>query len=98
VTDSSKIASVKLTTRVDDGIVVYVNGAEVLRKNIGAGTVTSSTYATSAISATNALANPVTVTIPGSAFVTGTNLITAEVHSNYRATPSASFELTAVVQ
>ena len=98
VTDASKIASVKLTTRVDDGIVVYVNGAEVLRKNIGAGTVTSSTYATSAISATNALANPVTVTIPGSAFVTGTNLITAEVHSNYRATPSASFELTAVVQ
>lgn len=98
VTDASKIASVKLTTRTDDGIVVYVNGSEVLRKNIGTGTVTSSTYATSAISATNALANPVTVTVPGSAFVTGTNLITAEVHSNYRTTPSASFELTAVVQ
>lgn len=98
VADASKIASVKLTTRADDGIVVYVNGAEVVRSNIATGTVTSSTYATSAISATNALANPVTVTVPGSAFVTGTNLITAEVHSNYRTTPSASFELTAVVQ
>lgn len=95
VVDATKVASVTLTTRADDGIVVSVNGVEVARNNIAAGAVTSSTYANSAISAANALAQPVTVMVPGSAFVTGANLVTAEVHSNYRATPSASFELTA---
>jgi hypothetical protein len=95
VADASKVASVLLTTRADDGIVVYVNGTEVLRRNIDPGAVTSGTYANVAVSASNAVANPVTLTLPGSAFVTGTNVITAEVHSNYRSTPSASFELTA---
>ncbi|MEO6201525.1 MAG: fibrinogen-like YCDxxxxGGGW domain-containing protein [Cryobacterium sp.] len=93
VSDATTIASVALTTRADDGIVVYVNGNEVLRKNIADATVTSGTYATESISATKVLANPVTVTVPGSAFVTGANVITAEVHSGYRATPSHSFEL-----
>ncbi|AMB57552.1 fibrinogen-like YCDxxxxGGGW domain-containing protein [Microterricola viridarii] len=95
VVDATKVASVKLTTRADDGIVVYVNGKEVLRNNIAAGPVTSTTYALTSVTAANALANPVTVTIPGSAFSTGKNVIAAEVHSNYKTTPSASFELAA---
>ena len=95
VLDAATIASVALTTRADDGIVIYVNGTEVLRNNIAPVIVTSGTYATSAVSAAAALANPVRVTVPGSAFVTGTNVITAEVHSEYRATPSHSFELSA---
>ena len=95
VLDATTIASVALTTRSDDGIVVYVNGAEVVRRNIADVIVTSGTYATSSISASAALADPVTVTVPGSAFVTGSNVITAEVHSGYRATSSHSFELSA---
>ncbi|HYI33596.1 MAG TPA: delta-60 repeat domain-containing protein [Glaciibacter sp.] len=95
ISDATKVASVLLTTRADDGIVVYVNGTEVLRRNIGAGTVTSTTYASTAVSGSTAVANPVTVTVPGSAFVTGTNVIAAEVHSNYRSTTSHSFELSA---
>ncbi len=98
VVDATKVASVTLTTRADDGIVVYVNGAEVLRRNIDAGTVTSTTYANAAVSASTAVANPVTVSVPGSAFTTGTNVIAVEVHSNYRSTPSHSFELSAVSQ
>ena len=39
-----------------------------------------------------------TFTVPASAFVTGANVITAEVHSNYHAASSHSFELTAAVQ
>lgn len=95
VLDATTIASVALTTRADDGIVVYVNGTEVVRNNIADVIVTSGTYATTAVSASAALANPVTVTVPGSAFVTGSNVITAEVHSNYRDTHSHSFELSA---
>jgi hypothetical protein len=95
VTDAATLGSVTITTRADDGIVLYVNGVEVGRRNLDAGTVTSSTYANTAVSASAALANPVTFTVPASAFVTGENVISAEVHVNYRATPSLSFELTA---
>ena len=98
VADATKVAAVTLTTRADDGIVVYVNGVEVLRRNINAGVVTSGTYANVAVSASTAVANPVTVSVPGSALRTGTNVIAVEVHSNYRSTPSHSFELSAVVQ
>lgn len=87
-----------MTTRADDGIVLYLNGVEITRVNMPSGTVTSGTYAISAISATNALAHPVVVQIPGSSLLAGTNVMTAEVHSNYRSTPSASFELSAVVK
>jgi hypothetical protein len=96
VTDASTFASVTLTTRADDGIVVYVNGVEVARQNIDPGAVTQNTYANKAVSAANAVANPVIITLPAADFTTGTNVISAEVHSNYRATPSHSFELSAV--
>ena len=83
-----------MTTRADDGIVVYVNGVEVGRTNLPAGTIGHNTYATAAPTAAVALANPVTYVVPGSLLQTGVNVITAEVHSNYRNTPSPSFELT----
>ncbi|HZK59620.1 MAG TPA: hypothetical protein VFC59_07135, partial [Cryobacterium sp.] len=98
VADPTLVGTVEVTTRADDGIVVYLNGVEITRVNMPSGTVTSGTYATSAISASAALANPVVVQVPGSSLVAGTNVITAEVHSNYHSTPSASFELSAVVK
>jgi hypothetical protein len=99
VADASKVESVKITTRADDGIVVYVNGTEVLRKNITAGNVvTGSTYANVAVGASTAVANPIEVTVPGTLFVTGENVISASVHSNYRSTSSHSFEMSVTKQ
>ncbi|WP_158603881.1 PKD domain-containing protein [Cryobacterium tepidiphilum] len=95
VADAAAIASVTLTARSDDGIVVYVNGTEVGRHNLPAGTIGSGTYATTAVSAATALASPVTFTVPGSALVDGANVVSVEVHSNYHAAASHSFELTA---
>jgi len=95
VANPGAFTSVTLTTRADDGIVLYVNGVEVARRNIDAGAVGFGTYANLAVSAANAVANPFTVTVPASAFVAGRNVISAEVHANYRSTPSVSFELTA---
>lgn len=82
-----------LTTRADDGIVVYVNGTEVGRSNMPSGTVTASTYALSAPSTATALATPVVLTIPKTLLVAGANSIAVEVHSNYKTTPSASMDL-----
>src|SRR5690606_13133962 len=91
----SVIEELQLTTRADDGIVLYVNGTEVLRHNVDDGPVNAGTYANKAVSAGTAVDNPLTVTVPGYLLTTGTNVITASVHSNYRSTPSHSFELEA---
>lgn len=95
IVDATKLQAVKITTRADDGVIVYVNGTEVLRRNMDPGASGAGAYANKAVSASSALATPVVVDAPGNLFVTGANVVTAEVHSNYRTTPSQSFELSA---
>ena len=85
----------RIRTRADDGIAVYVNGVEVARKNLPTSALTYRTYATAAPRTGTAQNAPVEVTIPASALQAGTNVVTAEVHSNWSATPDSSFELEA---
>ncbi len=94
--DVGSLTSLKLTTRADDGVAVYVNGTEVGRSNLPAGTLTATTYASSAPSTTSAIANQVTWDVPLNLLTNGTNSIAVEVHSNYRATPSTSMDLALV--
>jgi hypothetical protein len=82
-----------VTTRADDGIVVYVNGTEVGRSKMPEGAVTPSTYATIATSTANAVKAPVTFDVPASLLVAGSNTVAVEVHSNYRTTPNISMDL-----
>ncbi|MGN6743892.1 MAG: delta-60 repeat domain-containing protein, partial [Amnibacterium sp.] len=95
VKDPASLGTVTLTTRADDGVVLYVNGVEVGRANMPSGTVTNGTYASSAVTTANAVGKPVTFTVPASRFTSGTNVLAAEVHSNYKSTSSSSFDLTA---
>ncbi len=63
----------------DDGAVVYVNGNEVARSNMPAGVIAFATKASTEV--TGAAENaPVTLTVPASAFHTGSNSIAIEVH------------------
>jgi hypothetical protein len=93
VGDLSKLESLTLTTRADDGVVVYVNGVEVGRKNVSPGTVSNSTYANKAVSTANSLADPFTIEVPRSVLVEGVNTVAASVHLNYKSTPNVSFDL-----
>lgn len=92
VTNPAAYQGFKLTTRADDGLVVYVNGTEVARSNMPAGAITRTTYATAAPSTAAAVANPVVVQISPSLIRSGSNTIAVEVHSNYRSTPSSSID------
>jgi hypothetical protein len=94
VADPSSFSSFALSTRSDDGLVVYVNGTEVRRSNLPAGAITRTTYATAAPSTAAAVANPVTVDIPANLIEAGSNTIAVEVHSNYRSTPNTSMAVT----
>lgn len=95
VPDASSVVQLTLSTRADDGIVVYVNGTEVGRTNMPSGTVGTGTYASSAVSTANS--QRPTYTVPTSLLVDGTNVISAETHLNYRATANATFDLSATM-
>ena len=94
VANPGGFSSFALTTRSDDGLVVYVNGTEVRRVNLPAGAITRTTYATAAPSTASAIANPVAVDIPPNLIQQGSNTIAVEVHSNYRSTPNTSMAVT----
>lgn len=94
IDDVGAFASYTLTTRADDGVAIYLNGEELVRQNLPTGTLTPTTYASSARSTSTALAAPVTVTIPAARLRAGRNVLSAEVHSNYRSAKDLSFGVT----
>ena len=75
----------------DDGAVVYVNGVEVARDNLPAGTVTGATRA-SANRSGAAESEIHTFSIPPSLVHTGTNTIAAEVHQDAPTSSDLSFQ------
>src|SRR3546814_46942 len=90
------LSSVSVTTRVDDGVVIYVNGVEVGRSNMPDGPIGHNSYSLSSPNSTFAAANPVTFNVPMELLTAGTNTISAQVQLGYRNTRDASFELTAL--
>ncbi len=72
-------AQLELQVRHDDGVVVYVNGTEVKRVNIPTGVVSNTTLANANLEGNRELVY-VTYDIPKTAFVTGENVISAEIH------------------
>ncbi|MBL7698765.1 MAG: metallophosphoesterase [Chitinophagaceae bacterium] len=72
----------------DDGFVVYVNGVEVGRDNIGTGTVSYNTVAPSAIEDAT-----ITFNVATSAFSAGTNTIAVEMHQASVSSTDVSFDL-----
>ncbi|MFI5426966.1 beta galactosidase jelly roll domain-containing protein [Aeromicrobium sp. UC242_57] len=94
VANAAAVQRLTLVTRADDGVAVHVNGVEVGRSNLPNGPLTPGTYASSAVSTSNALASPVTFDVPVSLLRNGSNTIAVEVHSNYRSTPNTSMDLT----
>lgn len=77
VTGASSVTTLRLNVLRDDGIVVYLNGTEVGRLGMPAGTITSTTYATETVSTAVAYD---TLVLDPSALVEGTNALALEVH------------------
>lgn len=71
----------------DDGAVVYLNGVEVARSNMPAGSIGFGTKASLAVNGV-AESTPVTIQLPTGSVQTGTNTIAVEVHQ--KATGSAA--------
>lgn len=93
VTQAASVVNGTVSVIADDGVVVYLNGVELGRANLAAGTLTQNSYATAAPRHTTAVANPVTFAVPAGLLINGENVIAASTHADYRATPDLSFKL-----
>jgi chitodextrinase len=90
--DASSVQSLLLRLVRDDGGVVYVNGTEVARSNMPAGTITSASYASTNVNSPQDR-QFYDFTIPPSVLVDGTNTIAVEIHQNYRSSGDLAFDL-----
>ena len=76
----------------DDGAVVYVNGIEVARSNMPAGTITSGSFASTNVDPPQER-QFFDFSVPPSVLVNGTNTIAVEIHQNYRSSSDLAFDL-----
>jgi hypothetical protein len=92
VADPSIFTTLNFSLLRDDGAIVYVNGTEVARSNMPAGTISYSTLASSNVSgaAENAYTN---FTAPAGLLVAGTNVIAVEVHQDAASSSDISMDL-----
>lgn len=91
ITNKNSYNSFIAEYKIDDGIVIYVNGVEVKRDNMPAGTIAYTTLAS--VAATDDGTTIRTANIASSYFVEGNNLIAAEVHQNAANSTDISFDL-----
>lgn len=94
VANPAAYESYELLVRRDDGVAVYLNGAEAGRDNLPAG-ADASTLAMLAISEA-AEATPVAFNIEPGSLVTGNNLLAAEIHQSTPTSSDLTFDLALV--
>ncbi|HMJ91178.1 MAG TPA: lamin tail domain-containing protein, partial [Candidatus Acidoferrum sp.] len=78
-TGSVAAATLSLRHVVDDGLVVYLNGAEVWRMGMATGVVNSATFANRGVDNAS-YEGP--FAIPSTSLISGTNVLAVEVHQN----------------
>lgn len=87
---ASSFIQFTMKLRRDDGIVVYINGAEVYRNNMPTGTILFNTPASTACSDDGSTV--FTQTLAANTLTNGTNVIAAEIHQNNGTSSDISFE------
>jgi hypothetical protein len=92
VDDPAQVQALALRLIRDDGAVIYVNGIEVYRDNLPAGTITSTTTATNPIAGADESAW-ITAALNPAALRAGTNVIAVEIHQDRPDSSDISFDL-----
>lgn len=93
VANASAITTLNFSILRDDGIIVYLNGSEIIRNNMPGSGVTYQTLASGTIDGT-AESTPVTTTIANSSLlVNGSNVLAVEIHQRSVNSSDISFDL-----
>jgi hypothetical protein len=85
----SSFTNLLLEVLRDDGVIVYINGAEVFRDNMPSGAVNYKTLASSTVEPTAYLQ----ATLATSVLRAGTNIVAAEVHQSAPDSSDLNFDL-----
>ena len=97
VDDTSKYTGLRVSLVRDDGAVVYLNGTELIRSNMGTGTITYQTYASSVVGGSDET-NFFDYVIDPELLNEGTNVIAVEIHQENTNSSDLSFNLELVGQ
>jgi len=89
IDDPGAIAGLALSILRDDGAVVYVNGTEVFRTNMPAGTISSTTRASTAVETGEYFEHE----FESSSLVAGSNVVAVEVHQSSSTSSDVSFDM-----
>ncbi|MDG2124602.1 MAG: metallophosphoesterase, partial [Verrucomicrobiales bacterium] len=92
VTDPSSISALTVDVVRDDGAIVYLNGTEIFRTNMPAGTASYTTRASSAVGGSSET-SPFSTSVDSSLLATGTNTIAVEIHQANPTSSDLSFNL-----
>ncbi|HNR98169.1 MAG TPA: dockerin type I repeat-containing protein [Planctomycetota bacterium] len=91
IEDPSRFLALRIGLKRDDGAVVYLNGTEVFRSNMPAGTIGYKTWASSSGTSESTF---FTQEAEASLLAAGENLIACEVHQANATSSDLSFDLT----
>ncbi len=97
VAQTNRIRALTVRVQRDDGIVVYLNGKEILRDNLPAGTITFSTAALSAIGGGDETSF-FDFAVDASFLAAGSNILAAEVHQSAGTSSDLGFDLQVLAQ
>ena len=92
VADPSSITAIQMQLMRDDGAVVYLNGQEVVRSNMPAGTISNTTLASTNMNEPDE-SSFFTYAINPSLLVSGRYSIAVEVHQSMKTSSDLSFDL-----
>jgi hypothetical protein len=93
VTNPSAIQALDFNILRDDGVVVYINGVEVLRQNMPAGTINFQTLAPVNVEGTAEGVYNFSGVVPPPLLNVGTNVIAVELHNRALNSSDAGFDL-----
>ncbi|MCE9669733.1 hypothetical protein LY474_18205 [Myxococcus stipitatus] len=93
VEDAARVGALLVRLQRDDGAIVYLNGAEVFRSNLPAGTVGYRTLAPATVSLPAEETTWLEQSVSPAALVTGTNVLAVEVHQSAANTSDMRFDL-----
>ncbi|MEZ5001485.1 MAG: metallophosphoesterase [Chitinophagales bacterium] len=96
VSDVSEIEELAIDLVRDDGAIVYVNGTEVYRSNMGLGIIAYDDLATSNVSgAAETVIH--SFTIPSANLLNGENVLAVEVHQDNTASSDIGFDMKSTI-
>ncbi|MDP4625676.1 MAG: lamin tail domain-containing protein [Akkermansiaceae bacterium] len=97
ISGAASVSAINASVLADDGVIIYLNGAEVYRSNIATGAVTYSTYATSSVNNADEVAYT-SFTINPLLLVEGQNVLAAEIHQISAGSSDIGFDMDLSVQ